>query len=65
MSDTRSRQPRAAAEPSAQADGSPEPVYSADYPEVDVQVPVRAAVASVRPQPEDYDLAEAGYGHGV
>ena len=65
MSDSRSRQPRSADQPSAQGDSSPEPVYTAEFPEVNLQVRLRVELTSVWPQSEDSDAAEAGYGHGV
>lgn len=58
-------QPPGTHEPRPQGDGSPEPLYTVDLPQYGMQVRVTVQRMPKRPVPEDTNLVERGYGHGV
>ncbi|MEW6320659.1 MAG: hypothetical protein AB1635_06180 [Acidobacteriota bacterium] len=49
--------------PQSQGDGCPEPLYAVEVPERGLEV--RVTVQTLPPAPEDRELSESGYGHGV
>jgi hypothetical protein len=52
-------------EPSAQGDGSPDPVYTVDPPEFGLQVRLTVQRAPASWPGDETESVEAGYGHGV
>ncbi len=57
--------PTSAGEPRAQGDGSPEPVYTADLPELSIQMRGNVDWPPAFTFFDESDTLEAGYGHGV
>jgi hypothetical protein len=60
-----SRQSAATPQPCPQGDGSPEPVYTVDLPELGVRVRVTVQRAPLSERADEGEGVETGYGHGV